>query len=116
MSLFCHFINDRTARIPGSHHSGNLVIRLADRVVLRCAENLKRPLVFHPNQLGMTAGHHQRNHREPQFVDKAVGVNMSDDVMQRDQRFIVIPGQGFRGLHADMQRADKAGALRYRDR
>ena len=96
-------IDRRTAGIPHSHHPGHFIKGLANRIILRRSQNFKRPFVFHPDQFRMSAGNHQRDQRETQFVHKAVGIDMTDDVMNRDQRFVIIPGQRFGCLDADMQ-------------
>ena len=57
ISLFCQPVDLRTARIAKADGTGNLVERLARRVVPGPSEDLKYPVVLDDNQMRMASGY-----------------------------------------------------------
>ncbi len=74
-------------------------------------------MVGHQDQLGVAAAHHQAEIREPEgILFRQASVQMSRQMVHRDQRLVLGQRQRLGGLDPDDQRTDQAGTGRDGDR
>src|SRR5579883_907082 len=118
-------VNNRAAGISESEYLRYFIESFSGSVVARVADILVCPArAFHFGQIQMrvSAGHHQREHRKPQLMISLLAlfqkycVNMTLEMINRHQRFLQRPRQGFRVRNTHQQRARQTRTLRHSQR
>ena len=107
----------RPARVAEAEQPAHLVERLARRVVDGRAEQPVREVVAHLDEERVPARHDQRDQRERRRlalrlagIQQPARVDVALEVVDRDQRLAVRPGERLGEVDADQQRARRGPA------
>ena len=109
-------VKGRTAGVWHAEQPRDLVKALPCRVVARTAENAQLRIVLDIDEHGVPAGDDKAQKRRLQVrVGQIVGRDMALDVVDRNERHIERQCSRLGKIHADEQRADKAGRIGHGD-
>ncbi|MNR28068.1 hypothetical protein D3C85_1453730 [compost metagenome] len=76
----------RAARVGQAHGPGDFVVGLAGSIIARAPDDTELAGAFEQNELGVSAGHDERNRRIHQLMYELVGIDMSRDMVDTNQR------------------------------
>ena len=101
----------RAAGIAEPQHAGHLVVGLAHRVVAGGAQDAEFVVAGHFHQMGMTAGHHERQERrfEVRMFDQ-IGQNVALDMVHADERLVRSGADRLRESRTHQEGAGQAGS------
>ena len=109
-------VKGRAAGIGHAEQPRDLVKALPCCVVARAAQNAQLRIVLDVDEHGVPAGDDEAQKRRLQVrVGQIVGRDMALDVVDRNERHIERQCSRLGKIHADEQRADKAGRIGHGD-
>jgi hypothetical protein len=116
--MWSESVDPGSTGISKAQQLGNLVKGLAGRIVHRGAY-IPVTFLLHQVQVGMTAGNHKRQRPDPRIEGFSLGqqhsVNVTLQVVDRDERFIHRKSQRFGVSHTHQQSSGKSRPLGHRD-
>ena len=88
-------------RIRQAQQAPDLVIGFANRIILGLPHDLINGMLRHINQLGMATRSNQGQQRKGQLLADLAGIDMTGQMIDRNQGLVMNHGQGFSGGNPD---------------